>query len=689
MSKPKTKPGKSAALNPDPHAWIEGVGVKSTGDVEVPKRLIDQVIGQDSAVAVALKAAEQKRHLMLIGDPGTGKSMLAKAMAEILPPERQQDVLTYHNAKNPNQPKILRAQGGDGRTIVQKYEKKARKVTVGWRVAEWIIALGLIGFGLYVWLGLYGAAAGGILAFLFCVMIALLFLYFSGQKRPKGDFLVPKLLIEHAKEPERAPYIDGTGSHAGALLGDVRHDPYQSGGLETPPHVRVEVGAIHRANLGVLFIDEINVLRLDSQQALLTALQEKAYSIVGQSQSSAGAMIRTEPLPCDFILVAAGNLDAVATPDGRHTGMHPALRSRIRGYGYEVYVNSIMDDTHENRVKLVRFVAQEVVRDGKIPHFEAHAVAEVIREAQRRSGRFGKLTLRLRELGGLVRTAGDFARDEKASIVTLDHVRKAKSSSRSLEQQITDKEIETHLSDAGAEKEGSLVGVANGVGIIGTGEVGEPAGFVVPVEAAVVPALSRQGGTIVLGQGLKESRGSGVENVGAILKLLKGAAIADHDIHVDANITHPQASAEGIGLAAAVAAISALEALPVRQEYALAGGIAVNGDLRASRSTLQRIEAAALLGYRFAIVPEAVRDTLLVDDYILEKIQVLFCRTLGDVFQHVLDASPKEKTRLIERLGGSVVRVDTHANGNVASTSERGARAKATAARTKEWEAKP
>ena len=64
-------------------------------------------------------------------------------------------------------------------------------------------------------------------------------------------------------------------------------------------------------------------------------------------------MVKTEPVPCDFILVSAGNLDALR-------GMHPALRSRIRGYGYEVYLNSTMDDNQENRKKLIRFVAQEV-----------------------------------------------------------------------------------------------------------------------------------------------------------------------------------------------------------------------------------------------------------------------------------------------------------------------------------------
>src|SRR5438046_10623152 len=93
---------------------------------------------------------------------------------------------------------------------------------------------------------------------------------------------------------------------------------------------------------------------MESQQILLTAMQEKKFSIVGQSERSSGAMVKTEAVPCDFILVAAGNLDAVQ-------GMHPALRSRIRGYGYEIYMKATMVDTEDNRLKLVRFVAQEEI----------------------------------------------------------------------------------------------------------------------------------------------------------------------------------------------------------------------------------------------------------------------------------------------------------------------------------------
>ncbi|HEX2021900.1 MAG TPA: ATP-dependent protease LonB [Candidatus Thermoplasmatota archaeon] len=630
-----------------PQDWVKREGIETTATVPVPTRLIDQVIGQDEAVRAAEKAARQQRHLMLIGDPGTGKSMIARAMAEILPPQKLGDVLVYPNPKDPNEPIVKEVDGGAGRSIVRETRRKARVRVWTIRTLEWAAVLGVLAFGLvfFVLNNDYMAALIALLVSLFFGMLVL-------QFRVKEENLVPKLLAEHSADPVPAPYVDATGSHAGALLGDVRHDPFQSGGLETPTHLRVEVGAIHRAHKGVLFIDEINVLRLDSQQALLTAMQDRRYSVVGQSERSSGAMVRTTPIPTDFILVAAGNMDAVRPTDRQYTGMHPALRSRIRGYGYEVYVNSIMDDTAGNRRKLVQFVAQEVRRDGKIPHFDASAVAEVVREAQRRAGRTGKLTLRLRELGGLVRTAGDVAREDGATLVTDDHVLRAKSISRSLEQQIIQRDLAAQREAVAPLVRGEAVGMAAGLGSVGTGEVGEPAGVVVPVEATVTPALSRSGGSIVASGALTGAghASEALDNVGPLLKLLKGSAIADVDVHVQAHVRGDTVRLEGIGLAVAVAAVSAIDRLPVRQDHALAGLVAIQGGLRPVSAITQAIEAAAEAGFAAVVVPEGNRADVLLDPRVESRIEVVFANSLADALDRVLQGDAARRRAIVERV---------------------------------------
>ncbi|MES2154822.1 MAG: ATP-dependent protease LonB [bacterium] len=618
----------NGALITDPYEWIaKQTTIKSSNDVPVSATLIEQVIGQDHAVAAAQKAAGQKRHLLLIGDPGTGKSMIAKAMSEMLPPEKLSDVMSYHNAADPNQPRIASVDAGKGPTVLTTMRRRARRRKVAMTVIGYAAIGGLLGLGIYM--GFFHKTEPDIMAFGVLTLAALFAFMIFKQRKDSVVFAVPKLLIGHdPKKETHAAYVDGTGSHAGALLGDVRHDPFQSGGLETPTHERVEIGAIHRAHKGILFIDEINVLRLDSQQSLLTAMQDRQYSIVGQSETSSGAMVRTDPVPCEFILVAAGNLDAVQPPDGVHKGMHPALRSRIRGYGYEVYVNSSMPDTHDNRLKLCRFVAQEVTRDGRIPHFERDAIAEVILEGQRRSGQRGKLTLRLRELGGLVRTAGDIAQSQGRKAVTSDDVRRAKILSRSLEQQIAQSALDARHDHDVAVPSGTAIGRAVGAGVVGTGEVGEPAGLMVPIAAVVTPPISRQGGHIEFGGGIEDSGKTQCQTVASLLKTLAPDVISTSDIHLQSLVPQEGVDATACGVALAVSAISALRKLPVRQDVVLIGGLAVGGGLRAVRGVTQQIESAVDNGYNHVVVPSANRNDVLLNQVYKDRVQISF---VGDL----------------------------------------------------------
>ena len=61
--------GADDVLNQSVDDWIASVEFESTADVPIPERLVDQVIGQEAGSLVIKKAAEQRRHMLMIGDP--------------------------------------------------------------------------------------------------------------------------------------------------------------------------------------------------------------------------------------------------------------------------------------------------------------------------------------------------------------------------------------------------------------------------------------------------------------------------------------------------------------------------------------------------------------------------------------------------------------------------------------------
>jgi Lon-like ATP-dependent protease len=641
---PVTPPAGSPVVPPvpmtAPAVWILGEKFDSTADIAVPDKLLDQVIGQDHAVTVVRKAAEQKRHVMLIGDPGTGKSMLARAMTEFLPKEELEDVIAYPNQEDPNTPRIRVVPAGKGKEIVDAQKFEARKKQEQRNVVMNMLALVFVAVGvslmIYYKNPLYFLLAAGMALFIF--------MFSRNPAMGRSVQMVPKLLVGHDTD-EVAPFIDATAAHSGALLGDVRHDPFQAGGLETPAHERVEAGSIHKANRGVLYIDEINTLSLQSQQHLLTAIQERKFQITGQSERSSGAMVKTEPVPCNFILVAAGNLDALQ-------GMHPALRSRVRGYGYEVYVRDRMDDTEENRRKLIRFVAQEVHRDGKIPHFTKPAVAEIIHEAQRRAGEKDKLTLRLRELGGLVRVAGDLAKGEGATHATPQHVVQAKSAARSLEQQYYDRQLEHKQRYNLVRTDGARIGVVHGLSVIpaGTG-MSEFSGEVMDIEAEVTPASKHGEGRVIAPEKLGDIAKASVSHISAIVKKFLGKDVSDFDIHVQFVLAHGGVEGDSASVTLATGILSALAGVPIKQDVAMTGSLTIHGLVMPIGGVTAKIEAAAKVGIKKVLIPQQNLAEVMIEEEYREKVQIVPCETLYDVLENALEDGPAKKA-MMEKLRG-------------------------------------
>ena len=142
--------GNNIELNDTPvDEWVRSIDFETTEDVPIPERLVDQVIGQEAGSVVIKKAAEQRRHMMMIGDPGTGKSMLARSMTELLPQDKLEDILCYPNADDENEPRVRTVPAGRGDRIVKSQkeviriqkEKSQKMLMIGFVAIAFLLAI--------------------------------------------------------------------------------------------------------------------------------------------------------------------------------------------------------------------------------------------------------------------------------------------------------------------------------------------------------------------------------------------------------------------------------------------------------------------------------------------------------------------------------------------------------------------
>jgi Lon-like ATP-dependent protease len=306
-------------------------------------------------------------------------------------------------------------------------------------------------------------------------------------------------------------------------------------------------------------------------------------------------------------------------------------------------MDDTIDDTPEMRRKYSRFVAQEVDNDGRLPAFTRDALEEFMLEAQRRSGRKDHLTLEMRDLGGLVRVAGDIARSEDAEFTTRDHVLRAKRRSRSIEQQLADNYIERRKDYELTVAGGDVVGRVNGLAVMG-----EDSGIMLPVMAEVTPSQG-PGGVIATGQ-LKEMAEESVQNVSAIIKKFSDMDITERDIHIQ----FVQAGQQGVdgdsaSITVATAVISALEGIPIDQNLAMTGSLSVRGDVLPIGGVTHKIEAAAKSGLDRVIIPAANEQDVMIEEEYEEQIEIIPVSHISEVLEVAL-AGETEKDSLVDRL---------------------------------------
>jgi Lon-like ATP-dependent protease len=245
-------------------------------------------------------------------------------------------------------------------------------------------------------------------------------------------------------------------------------------------------------------------------------------------------------------------------------------------------------------------------------------------------------------MGGLIRVAGDLARQEGAQLTTAAHVIAAKKTARSIEDQVSDDYIRRSREYELTVVEGTRIGRVNGLAVMGS-----DSGSVLPIMAEVTPAQGASGSVIATGM-LREIAQESIKNVSAIIKKFTGKDIRNIDIHIQFIGTYGGVEGDSASISVATAVISAIESVPVRQDIGMTGSLSVRGDVLPVGGVTFKIEAAAKAGIRKVLIPRANIDDVMIEDRYKTLVEIIPVDTIEDVLKIAL--VPENKAGFLDKL---------------------------------------
>ena len=607
---------------------------EDTSEIRLPEDPIERVIFQDKAKTAIRKIAQNRGHILMVGRPGTGKSMLANMFQTVLDRSigdyiRPKTAIVAFPGKDPNHIRIAYEEPGIVEKRIEGLKQAidaagesieafslADPIASVRKVKRWLMAgagisaaVGLVFPPAFVATGLAGMGA--------------IFMYIQennhraqekiqqesrfGRKNAVKHLTdrVPEILYDPRTDTELMARI--SEPDARKMKGGFRHDPYQSGTLQTPAHKRAYLGA--HATAPVIYIDELKTLvKAGYMPDLLEVMQNKTYVLEGGRNTGSGAADRAEDiLRADNIIVACCNHDTLAYLQDEGDG---AFLSRIEDKGEVVQLDSAVPETAQTIREVAQYVTQEVANLGRefkdawgeiiereghqgvrrrnahimgksLPPdyrleerpFSRQAVLEIIKEMRcRASDR--KLSTILRPVNGLIKSAEYEAIFENAGQVEAVHVQKALGTHLSLEGGLardlvqSKKELKKYI--------GSMtdaVGYVVGLAVITSRSSGQMVGQPLPIHGQIIAG----GADVISAPGkIGEIARAAAQNVRAsIKKLLKSidAPYVGYELHVEYIQAHGGVEGDSASVAIDIALISDYIRQPVNQKFGITGSL--------------------------------------------------------------------------------------------------------------------
>jgi Lon-like ATP-dependent protease len=609
-----------------------------TSQIRIPEDPIERVIFQERAKMAIRKVAQNRGHMLMVGRPGTGKSLLADMFREVLDRSigdylRPQDAIVAFPGKDKNHIRVAYENPEKVEGVLQDIHQAldaAQNSGEEFSLEDQIASIRKVKHGLLAAAGL-SAAAGLWFAPAFIAVglagMGAIFLYLqennhrvqekiqretTGSLRPDIKPLhdmMPEVLYDPRKERDLMARISEPSARN--MKGGFRHDPYQSGNLHTPCHKRAYLGA--HATAPIIYIDELKTLvKMHYMADLLEIMQNQQYILEGGKNAGSGAADRSENyLRAENIIVACCNHDTLAYLQEEGDG---AFLSRIEDKGEVVHMESAVAETPEIIRHVAQYVKQEIVNLGRdfqrswgevitreghasvrqrsehifgrrLPadfrlqerEFSRNAVMEIVKELRCRSGD-GKLSAILRPINGIIKSAEFEAILENSPRVEPIHVRKALDEHLSLEGSLS-REIGEHKKylKKFITSMTDSIGYVVGLAVIYAKSSGQMYGQPLPIHCQInVGSADKVAAPGKMGEIAKAA----AQNVRAsIKKVLKkiGAPNVGYEMHVEYIQAHGGVEGDSASVAMDIALISDFIKQPVNQRYGVTGSL--TGDI--------------------------------------------------------------------------------------------------------------
>jgi Lon-like ATP-dependent protease len=634
------------AYNKNDYEWIKELmlypqtldrhmkALKDTSQVSIPRDDIERVIFQEKSKKAIRKIAQNRGNMLMVGRPGTGKSMLAGMFQHILDKSigdfiRPKESIVAFTGKDSNHVRFAYEEPDK----IQKYilnlkqeTENARNSIDEFSLADQINSVKNVRTFL-LWLAVLSIIAGIYFPPAFVLTglagIGAIFMFMQennhrAQEKVQREMnggksisvkhildLIPEVLYDPRKESNLMIAVSEPNSKN--MKGGFRHDPYQSGNLQTPIHLRAFLGA--HAKAPIIYIDELKTLtRTRYMSSLLEIMQNKKYILEGGKNTGSGAADRSENnLKANNIIIACCNHDTLRHLQDEGDG---AFLSRIEDKGDIVHMECSVPETAEHIMQVAQYIKQEIInlqedfentwgevmkKEGhagvrrrseqiygkilppdyrlKARDFSRNAVAEIIKELRCRSAD-GKLSCILRPVNGIIKTAELEAIVDNSEFVEPWHVRTALKEHLSLEGEIA-RDIIEHRKDLKKyiTSMTDSIGYVVGLAVINSRASGQMFGLPLPIHCQI----NTGGSDVITSPGkLGDIAKAAAKNVRAsIKKLLRElkAPYVGYEMHIEYIQAHDGVEGDSASVAMNVGLISDYIQKPVNQKYGITGSL--------------------------------------------------------------------------------------------------------------------